>query len=71
MTKKGRKKLKIAEIYSDTEFVEVSLAMRTIIVYEYTKAIMGADIKLKWGQIYPMLVERKVSEASLGEVALY
>jgi len=27
--------------------------------------------ELKWGQIYPMMAERKVSEAGLGDLALY
>ena len=49
MTKKGRKKLKIAESDFDTEVVEVSLVVRTEIVYEDTKAIIGSDLKLKWG----------------------
>ena len=40
-------------------------------MYEDTKAITGVDIKLKWGQIYPMLVERKVPEVGLGDLALY
>ena len=71
MTKKGRKKLKIAESNSDTEVVKVSLAVKTEIVYEDTKAITVVELELKWGQIYPMLVERKVPEASLGDLALY
>ena len=71
MTKKGRKKLKIAESDSNTEFVEVSPVVRTKIVYEDTNAIIGAELKLKQGQIYPMLVETKVPEASLGDLALY
>ena len=40
-------------------------------MYEDTKAITGVELELKWGQIYPMLVERKVPEAGLGELALY
>ena len=42
MMKKGMKKPKIVKYDFDTEFVEVSLAMRTEIVYEDTKAITGA-----------------------------
>ena len=45
--------------------------MRTELVYEYTKAITGAELELKWGQIYPMLVERKVPEAGLEDLAMY
>ena len=71
MTKKGRKKLKIAESDSDTDVLEVPPAVKTEIVYEDTKVIKGVEPELKWGQIYPMLVERKVSEAGLGDLALY
>ena len=71
MTKKGRKNLKIAESDSDTKNFEVSPVVKTEIVYEDTKAITGADLELKWGQIYPMLVERKVPESGLEDLALY
>ena len=47
MMKKGRKKLKISEYDSDTEFVEVSPVVRTEIVYEDTKEITGAELELK------------------------
>ena len=33
--------------------------------------ITWVDPKLKWGQIYPMLVERKVPKTALGDLALY
>ena len=71
MTKKQRKKLKVIDYYSETEYPEVSMAVRIEIVYEYTKAIIGADHELKWGQIYPMLVEGKVLKNGLGDLALY
>ena len=71
MMKKGRKKLKIAESDSDTEVVEVPPAIKTKVMYEDTRAITGADLELMWGQIYPMLVERKVLEVGLGDLALY
>ena len=71
MTKKGRKKPKIVEYDSDTEVVEDSLAVRTKIVYEDTKMITGAYIEFKWGEIYPMLFERKVPETGLGDLDLY
>ena len=44
-----RKNLKIAESNSDTEVVEVSPEVKTKIVYEDTKEIIGSDPKLKWG----------------------
>ena len=71
MTKEGWKKLKIAESDSDTEVVEVSPIVRTEIVYEDTKEIIEEELELKWGQIYPMLVKRKVPEAGLEDLALY
>ena len=71
MMKKGRKKIKIVESDSYIEVVEVSLAVKIQIVYEDTNAITGVEPNLKLGQIYPMLVERKVPKASLGDLALY
>ena len=49
MTKKQRKKLKVVDYDSDTEDPEVSTAVRTEIVYEDTKEIIGAEHELKWG----------------------
>ena len=71
MTKKGRKKPKVVEDDSSAEVVEVSQVVNIEIVYEDTKVITGADLEIKWGNIYPMLVERKVPEAGLGDLALY
>ena len=71
MTKKRRNKLKIVERNSDTDVVEVPPIVKTKIVYEDTKVIIGPEFELKWGQIYPMLVEIKVLEAILGDLALY
>ena len=71
MTKKARKNPTIIEYEFDTEVVEVSLAGKTEIVYEDTKEITGVELELKLGQIYPMLVERKVPEVGLGDLALY
>ena len=71
MTKNGRKKPKVVEDDSDAEFVEVLSVVKNKIVYEDTKEITGSKPKLKWVQIYPMVVERKVLEAGLGDLALY
>ena len=71
ITKKRRKKIKIVESDSDTEVVEVLLAVKTEIVYEDTKVIIGAELELKWGYIYPMFIEIKLPEASLGDLAFY
>ena len=40
----------------DAEIVEVLPKVKNEIVYEDTSMNIGADPKLKWGQIYPMLV---------------
>ena len=49
MTKKGNKKPKIVEYDFDIEVAEVAPAVRTEIVYEDTKAIIGAELEFKWG----------------------
>ena len=41
------------------------------IIYEDTKLVTEAEPKFKWGQIYHMLVEKKVPEAGLEDLALY
>ena len=69
--KKARKKLKIAESNSDTDITEVLPAVKVEIVYEDTKVVTGVEPELKWTQIYPMMAERKVPEAGLGDLALY
>ena len=68
MTKKGKKKAKIVDYDSD---VEISLVTRVEIIYEDTKSVIGVEPKFKWGQIYHMLVEKKVPEARLEDLALY
>ena len=49
MTKKARKKPKVVEDDSNAEFLEVSSAVKTEIVYEDTKVITREKLKLKWG----------------------
>ena len=71
MTKKQRKKLKVVDYDSDTEYSEVLMVVRTEIVYEDTKAITRVEHELKWGQIYPMMVEGKVPKTGLGDLVLY
>ena len=71
MPKNGRKKLKIAESDYDLEIVEVPPAVKVEIVYEDTKAVTGAEPKLKWGQIYPMMFDKNVLEVRLGDLSLY
>ena len=67
MTKKGKKKAKIVDSNSD---VEISPTPRVEIIYEDTKTVTGAEPEFKWGQIYHMLVEKKVPEAGLEDLAL-
>ena len=70
MPKKGRKKLKIAESEYDIDIAEVPHAVKVEIVYEDIKVVTRVDTELKWGQIYPMMVDKKVPEAGLGDLAL-
>ena len=71
MTKRGKKKANIVDYDSDAEVAEVAPVPRVEIIYEDTKAIIGAEPEFKWGQIYHLLVEKKVSEAGLEDLALY
>ena len=68
MTKKGKKKAKIVDYDSDAE---ISPIPRVEIIYEDTKSVTGAELEFKWGQIYHMLMEKKVLEAGLEDLALY
>ena len=67
MTKKGKKKPKIVYYDSDTDG---SPTPRVELIYEDTKSVTEAKPEFKWGQIYHMLVEKRVPEAGL-EDALY
>ena len=68
MTKKGKKKVKIVDSNSDAE---ISPTPRVEIIYEDTNSVTGAESEFKWGQIYHMLVEKKVPEAGLEDLDLY
>ena len=68
MTKKGKKHAKIVEYDLDTEF---SPTQRVELIYEYNKLVTGAEYEFKWGQIYHMLVEKRVPEERLEDLALY
>ena len=57
MTKKGKKKAKIVDYDSDAE---ISLVPRVEIIYEDTNSVTRDEPEFKWGQIYHMLVEKKV-----------
>ena len=71
MTKRGTKKANIVDYDSDAEVAEVAPIPRVEIIYEDTKAVTKADPEFKWGQIYHLLVEKKVPEAGLEDLALY
>ena len=66
MTKKGKKKAKIVAYESD---VQISPTPRVEIIYEYTNSVAREEPEFKWGQIYHMLVEKKLLEAGLEDVA--
>ena len=40
-------------------------------MYEDTMEIIVVEHELKWGQIYPMMVEGKVPKTGLGDLILY
>ena len=64
--KKGKKKDKAAEEESDLEIMPM-----IDIIYEDTKAIIGAELEFKWGQIYPMIKDQKVPDVVLEDIPLY
>ena len=68
MMKKGKKKAKIIDSDSNPKSPPTP---RVEIIYEYTKSVIVAEPEFKWGQIYHMLVEKKVPEAGLEDLALY
>ena len=71
MTKKGNKKPNIVEDDSDLEMEEHAPMKKVEIIYEDTKSITGVEPDFKWGQMFHMLVEKKVPEAGLEDLALY
>ena len=60
MRKRGKNKSKIIDYDSDVEVAKVTLIPRVEIIYEDTKEVNGA-----------LLVEKKVPEAGLDDLALY
>ena len=68
MTKNEKKKAKIVDSNSDAE---IPPTPRVEIIYEDTKLVTRVEPEFKWGQIYHMLVENKVPEARLEDLALY
>ena len=68
MMKKGKKKARTEEYESDAEISPVS---RVEIIYEDTQVVTGAEPEFKWGQIYHMLVEKRVPEVGLEDPTIY
>ena len=71
MMKRGKKKAKIIDYDLDAEVAEVSPIPRVDIIYEDTKAITRAEPEFRWGQLYHMMVEKRVREAGLEDLSLY
>ena len=71
MNKKGKKKAQIVDYDSYAEVVEVTHVSRVEITYEDTKEVTGEEPEFKWGHIYHFLVEQKVPEARLEDLAMY
>ena len=62
----GNKKSKAGEVDSDVQIIS-----RTEITFEDTKAITGDDQEFKWGEIYHMIRDQSIPDASLEEMSLY
>ena len=66
MPKKGKKKAKFVKEESDLEIMPM-----VEIIYEDTKSVTEVESKIKWGQIYPMLQDRKVLDIGLEDLPLF
>ena len=53
------------------KWIKIVPMTRVEIIYEDTKSITGTKPEFKWGQMFHMLVEKKVPEAGLEDLALY
>ena len=62
MPDKGKKKAKDVEEESNLEIMP-----RIEIIYEDTKAVTGAKLEFKWGQIYPQGLDAGLEDISLYE----
>ena len=71
ITKRGKKKAKIIDYDLDVEVEKFYYVPRVEIIYEDTKAITRAKPEFRWGQLYHMMVEKRVPEAGLEDLALY
>ena len=65
MPKKGKKKSKVTN-----EDLDLEVMPKTEVIYD-TKAIIEAELEFKWGHIYPMIKEQKVSDVGLEDIPLY
>ena len=66
MPKKGKKKSQVTE---EDSYLEVMPKVE--VIYEDTKAITGAELEFKWGQIYPMIKDQKVQNEGLEDIPMY
>ena len=62
----GNKKAKTSEVDSDVDIIS-----RTEIRFEDTKDITWVSIEFKWGEIYQMIRDQDIPNASLEEMLLY
>ena len=60
MPKKGKKK---AEVTREDSYMETLSRME--IIYENMKSITGVEPEFKWGQIYQMIKDKTIPDASL------
>ena len=49
---------------ADEEELEVEVVTRVEVIYEDTKAITGVDLEYKWGEVYRMILNQSIPEAS-------
>ena len=53
------------------KWINVAPVTRVEIIYDDTKSIIGTKPEFKWGQMFHILVEKKVLEEGLEDLALY
>ena len=59
MPRKKKKKDQAAE-----EEPKVEIVTKVEVIYEYTKATTGAETEYKWGEVYRMILNQSIPEAS-------
>ena len=51
--------------------VEIILGTKIETIFEDTKLIMGIALEFKWGELYQMIQDQDIPDASLEEMVLY